>query len=125
MRPLRMQGSITFLHEELGEIWYELKLKATESEPIRLPLLRAELGKTSFYERWLKNPSNTDTNVDVFVSNMSNYDVYPESLFIRANSRAKVKIVYTPSQIDTLESSEIVFSSSDIGKWTFLISGEG
>jgi len=78
MRPFRRQGSITFLHEELGEIWYDLKLKATEAEPIRLPLQKAELGKTSFYERWLKNPSNTDTTVDVFVQNTSNYDVYPE-----------------------------------------------
>jgi hypothetical protein len=69
----------------LGEIWYDLKLKATEAEPIRLPLLKAELGKTSFYERWLKNPSNVDTNVDVFVSNTSNYDVVPENVFIRAN----------------------------------------
>jgi len=111
LRPIRKQGSITFLHEELGEIWYDLKLKATEAEPIRLPLLKAELGKTSSYERYLKNPSNTDTTVDVFISNASNFDVYPEQIFIRANSRAKIKIVYTPSQIDSFESSEIVFSS--------------
>jgi hypothetical protein len=34
-------GSITFLHDKLGEIWYELKLIAKNAEPVRLPALKA------------------------------------------------------------------------------------
>lgn len=61
LKPFIGAGSITFMHEELGEIWYDLTLRAEDSEPIRLPVLKAELGKTTIYEKFLKNPSNIDT----------------------------------------------------------------
>jgi len=51
-------GSITFINEKLGEIWYELILKSKKVEPIQVPLLRAELGKSIFKEIQLSNPSN-------------------------------------------------------------------
>jgi len=41
LRPFRGQGSITFLHDKLGEIWYELRLHAKNAEPVRMPVLKA------------------------------------------------------------------------------------
>ena len=84
-------------------------------------MLYAELGKTASIEKYLKNPSNKDTTIIPRVINTSNYDVYPETVMIKAHGRTKVTIVYTPSQLKVKETSEIIFESEDIGRWTFLI----
>ena len=42
----RFKGSVAFVSERLGEIWYELNLTAEDSGVIRLPMLKCELGKT-------------------------------------------------------------------------------
>jgi len=78
-------------------MWYDLALKAIDQEAIRLPVLKAELGKTTSYDKWLSNPSNIDTRVDCLVSNPSNYDVYPENIMIPAHGKTKITIVYTPA----------------------------
>ena len=41
----KFKGSIAFVSERLGEIWYELNLICEESTAIRLPMLKCELGK--------------------------------------------------------------------------------
>lgn len=45
LRPLKCKGSVAFMHEKLGEIWYELNLHAEENPVIRLPTMKSELGK--------------------------------------------------------------------------------
>ena len=121
LRPFIGKGSITFANDDLGEIWYKLHLRANDSEPTRLPVLYAELGKTASIDKYLKNPSNVDTTIIPLITNPSNYDVYPETVLIKAHGSAKVTIVYTPSQLKVKESSEIIFESDDIGRWTFHI----
>jgi hypothetical protein len=47
--PLKIgksKGTIAFVSERLGEIWYEINLHAEDSGIIRLPMLKCELGKT-------------------------------------------------------------------------------
>ena len=36
---------MAFIQEKLGEIWYELNLVADEGPQVRLPVLKAELGR--------------------------------------------------------------------------------
>jgi hypothetical protein len=59
------------------------------------------------------------------ITNPLNFDVSPESIYIPANSNIYAMVTYTPSQLDIPESAEIVFESDDIGKWQFLVHGEG
>jgi len=39
-------GSIAFMNEKLGELWYMLNLASDKSNTVRLPLMKAELGKS-------------------------------------------------------------------------------
>lgn len=41
----RTKGTIAFVSERLGEIWYELNLQGEDAGVIRLPMLKCELGK--------------------------------------------------------------------------------
>lgn len=65
----KFKGSVAFLSEKLGEIWYELNMEADDSGVVRLPILKCELGKTEQHEITLENPSNEDVKVRVKISN--------------------------------------------------------
>jgi hypothetical protein len=73
---------VAFVSEKLGEIWYELNLISEDSGIIRLPVLKAELGKSEQHEITLENPSNEDVHVTYKISNPQNYEVYPEEIII-------------------------------------------
>lgn len=53
------------MSETLGELWYELNLVAEDSQVIRLPILKTELGKVEEHEIRLDNPSNEDVKITV------------------------------------------------------------
>ena len=58
--PLRVQrakGSVSFINEKLGEIWYDLSLVSEDVNFIRLPTLKAELGKCESVQVTLENPT--------------------------------------------------------------------
>lgn len=80
----KFKGSIAFLSEKLGEIWYELNMQADDSSVVRLPVLKCELGKTDQHEITLENPSNEDVKVRATISNPTNFEIYPENIVIPA-----------------------------------------
>ena len=58
LRAGKSKGSIAFINDKLGEIWYELHLIGSEAAIIRLPTLKSELGKSERHNIVLENPSN-------------------------------------------------------------------
>jgi hypothetical protein len=96
----RRRGSVAFVSERLGEIWYELNLLAEDTGTIRLPMLKCELGKTEQHEVVLENPSAREQRVRITVSNPSNFDVTPDSIVIPPYDVAYAHITYTPSALD-------------------------
>ncbi|EGR31281.1 hypothetical protein IMG5_114390, partial [Ichthyophthirius multifiliis] len=126
--PLKVQkqkGSVAFVSKKLGEIWYELNLIAEDSDIIRLPVLKAELGKTEQHEITLENPSNEDVPIQVKISNPSNYEVYPENIVIPAYDQCQVNIIYRPNMLDKPQTCEITFNTATIGKWVYSLHGQG
>ena len=51
-------GSIAFVNNEIGEIWYQLNLKSEDLAPVKLPVIKTELGKVNFQTVTLSNPLN-------------------------------------------------------------------
>lgn len=39
-------GNIAFMNEKLGELWYILNLTSEKASTVRLPVIKAELGKS-------------------------------------------------------------------------------
>ena len=103
LRVFKGKGSIAFIQEKLGEIWYELNLICEEASVIKSPILKAELGKVEECEYILENPSNKDCAVYPKISNPNNFDVIPDNIVIPAYDSVKVKIRYTPSDLDVNE----------------------
>lgn len=125
MKPMNARGTIAFLHEKLGEVWYELNLVSKEGPPIRLNTQFAELGKSAIQEVELENPSNKLTTVRYKITNPLNFDVLENNIEIPPQGVAKVQLQYSPSGMEQVESGEILFESDDIGRWQFLVFGRG
>ena len=64
--PLRAfvgNGSIVFSSSGLGEIAYSVKLVAENPPAMKVPTLKAELGKTEYYKCVLENPTEREVLV--------------------------------------------------------------
>jgi hypothetical protein len=59
------------------------------------------------------------------VSNPTNFDVYPDEIVIPPFDQIQVSMRYMPSSLDIIEQSDIIFSSPIIGKWHYLVFGQG
>ena len=103
LKPAKQLGSIAFIHEKLGEVWYDLNLEANDTVPVRLPTLKAELGKVESHEVELENPSNKEVIVKTKISNPHNFDILPEDIIIPPYDTAFVQIRYMPSDLDIME----------------------
>lgn len=121
----RKSGSIAFINEQLGEIWYDLNMNSEESPPQRLQVLKTELGKVESHTVYLQNPTEKEVKVTTKVLNQTNFDVVPDRIVLKPLEKLPVQIRYMPSNLDVTESGEITFSSSEIGKWKYLVFGVG
>jgi hypothetical protein len=123
LQPMSEMGSIAFIHEKLGEIWYELELNSEDAPQVRLPTLKAELGKVAIHPIELENPSNADVRVKTRVQNVANFDLDPDEIVIPKYSSMEIALRYMPSDLEVVESSEIWFETETIGNWNFLAFG--
>lgn len=100
LRVAKQTGSIAFIHEKLGEVWYDLNLEASEPAPVKLSLLQAELGKVGVHTVGLENPSNKEVRVKARLSNPYNFDVLPDEIVIAPYDSASAQIRYMPSDLE-------------------------
>jgi hypothetical protein len=93
----RAKGTLSFVNEQLGEIWYNLNLICEDSTAIRLPLLKCELGKVETQELRLENPSDFEVPVKYQLSNQLNFEITPESIVIPPKDSLSVYLKFVPS----------------------------
>jgi len=125
LKAFKAKGSVAFIQEKLGEIWYEMNLNSEENPVVRSPTLKAELGKVEEWVVYLENPSNFFCDIGCKISNPNNFDIFPEIISVGPFESATVKIRYIPSDLDINETAEILFESDRIGKWQFFVFGMG
>ena len=125
LKDFAKNGSISFINEKIGEVWYELHLVSAERKAEKLALIKAELGKSKDITVFLENPSLEPASVKSQLSNPSNFSIYPDNLQIPALQELEITIRYTPSDLEKPENSELLFESDTIGKWRFSLAGIG
>lgn len=125
LRVFHLNGSISFIHEKIGEIWYELSLISKEIKQEKLPLIKAELGKSIDLAILLENPSLKPAIVKALVTNPSNFSLKTDNIIIPPLKEATIQITYSPSKLEEVELGELFFESDNIGNWGFNVSGIG
>lgn len=119
------QGTIGFLNEKVGEFWYDLNLNAEENPVTSLDLLECELGKVANHVVNLENPTGQELYLDFKNSNPTNFEVVPDKILLPAYEALKVRIQYSPTNLDVVESGNIVFENPTVGKWEYNVEGKG
>ena len=82
LRVCRGKGSVSFMNEKLGEVWYDLNLGSEDVGFVRLGLMKAELGKTESIQITLDNPSKYEVQIQSVISNPMNFSVSPPHLVL-------------------------------------------
>lgn len=121
----RDKATIAFVNDELGEIWYELLLSAEENPPVKLPLMKCELGKSEKTKVNLENPYPRDIKASYRNTNPENFEILMEKVIIPGSSSIDVEIKYTPSDLENTESGVITFETDEVGCWNFMVFGIG
>ena len=119
------QGTIGFLNEKVGEFWYDLNLHAEENPIVNLELLECELGKVGGHTVTLENPTGQELYLEFRNSNPTNFEIVPDKIILPAYESLKVKIQYSPTNLDVVESGSIIFENPVVGKWQYNLEGKG
>ena len=63
--------------------------------------------------------------LDIKNSNPTNFEVMPDKIVLTPYENLKVCIQYSPSNLDIVETGNIIFDNAQIGKWEFNVAGKG
>lgn len=58
-------------------------------------------------------------------SNPTNFEIIPDRILLPAYESLAVKIQYSPTNLDVVESGNIVFENATVGKWEYNVEGKG
>jgi len=119
------QGSISFVNEDIGEIWYKLNLAGQSAEPVYLPEMLCAVGSQLSTKVKLENPTGNVIEIKAVISNRTNFSVHPSMPVIQPYSDNEVSITYSPSSIDVEEEGVVRFSNPNVGQWEYFVSGRG
>ena len=89
-----------FSSAELGEIAYAVKLVAENPPAMKVPTLRAELGKSEYYECVLENPTEKEVVVRGRVVGAKQGFAVDANAKIEPFGIEKAKIWFTPTDVD-------------------------
>ena len=118
-------GSIVFANQHVGEVWYELHLIAEAAPPENLEPMRCSVGLRSRQKVQLENPTNEVIKLKSDVSNQLNFRVLPPVVVIPPYGMGTAEIEYTPSSLDEVQQSSVVFKNSKLGTWKYFVEGQG
>jgi hypothetical protein len=115
----REQGSLTFVNDDMGEFWYALELMAEEADPISVPEIKAELGKSRKTKLLVENPVSEDIMLRVANSNPTNFKVHLDNphdpaVFVQGYAEVAIELEYVPSSLGEEEEATITLSHPQV-----------
>ena len=119
------EGSVSFTNVKAGEIYCRVKMTSHGQKPQKVPLFKAELGKSSTHEILLHNPAPFNATVKAILTNPENFEVLPPVFEIPSQAFYKAVVKYNPNELDRQHSGDLVFRSEEIGEWKYLVFGKG
>lgn len=126
--PLRLmqgEGSVVFTNSRIGEILCKLNLFSNEPNPVKLPLIKCEIGKSQEISIDLENPSNKVVKVTMQPFSSEVFSIIEKEFDIPPRQTKQVKVVYTPSEIEVQNTADITFLTEDMGSWVYKLYGKG
>ncbi len=123
--PVQETGSIVFANQRVGEVWYELNLLAESPPPEQLQDMECCVGLRSRQKVQLENPTGQQIQLISVVSNQLNFRAIPNQITVPPYGTAVAEVEYTPSSINEIQKSSVVFRNSKLGAWKYVVEGRG
>ena len=92
---------------------------------MRLNDFNAEMGKSSFQDIILENPTSQIIEASYKISNPLNYEIAPNRVILQPKSSNTIKIKFTPTHFEFSETADLTISTSEIGDWRYHLTGKG
>ena len=73
----------------------------------------------------MENPTGKELYLDYRNSNPTNFEISPDKVILPAYESLKVTIKYSPTNLDVIESGNIIFENPEVGKWEYNMEGKG
>ncbi|KAJ3174886.1 Cilia- and flagella-associated protein 47, partial [Irineochytrium annulatum] len=135
-------GKLCFQNDIIGEFWYELRLEATEAQPIILPEMRAALGKCAVHTISIENIFSTATVLELQMDESSDFQInYPPQPIAELQRRPRsagavhvtcpgfekvdIQIMFWPSSVTEPRYGVVRVLSSTIGNQVYHTQGMG
>ena len=119
------EGSVVFSSNLVGEVWYRLILNAEEPPAVVLDKMSAAVGARAVQTIKITNPSPDEIKLTGSCSNPRNFGLQPVTLTLARFETKEVNVVYSPSSLDMVEESSVIFSNANYGNWRYEVSGTG
>lgn len=123
--PGRATGSVSFMSERAGELWYELDLEASGAPPVALPRFSVAVGGSQTQEVSVENPLDREVSLSVHVENRRNFACDAPTLVVPAHGTAPLAVTYRPSSLSAEERGVVTLRHAEVGDWTYECVGTG
>ena len=126
--PLRIgiwNGRLRIYNERISEFIYDIRCTCSDNPQFYSDTILCELGKSKLSSVFLENPSTTEVKISYQNSNLLNYSIAPEKIYIPARASKEIIVTYTPSSLDKEEETKLIFTSDLIGNWVYNFRGKG
>lgn len=120
-----IEGSVSFVNDQVGEVWYQLSLSAQAAAPVSLDPFQCAVGSHIRQTVVLENPTEEAIELRAVLSNRRNFCVRPANPTLAPYAHTPIEIEYLPSSIGEEEQGVVKFTSPKLGEWEFHVRGEG
>jgi hypothetical protein len=125
LREFKEKTTVTFMNQKIGDIIYEINLEGELPPQIKLNPIRCEVGKTERTSITLHNVIKEPARVVARPILSQNFFLEVEQFVIPPLGSYTVDLLYTPTDLDKLETVHLLFESKEIGSWSYKATGVG
>lgn len=125
LREFKEKTTVTFVNQKIGDIIYEINLEGELPSQIKMNPIRCEVGKTERASITLHNVIKEPARVIARPLLSQNFLLETDQFIISPMGSYTVDLLYTPTDLDKLETVHIMFESKEIGSWSYKATGVG
>lgn len=118
-------GSISFINDHIGEIWYKLQLTANPAPSTEIELIECMVGTTKGCTVPIENPLPESVTLSVAISDPDHFSVQPESILLGPYAQSSFSTVFRPSSLTETATATITLSHPKFGEISYDVSGRG
>eukprot|EP01038_Epipyxis_sp_PR26KG_P008960 gene8960-12082_t len=118
-------GKISFQNENVGEVWYKLKLKGLPAKPIVVETAEAMVASSIIITAPVDNPLPESVVFTVTIDDTDHFSIANDRISLLPYAQSSFEIMFKPSSIGEITFTNVKLSNKKFGDILYEISGVG